>query len=145
MSASVLDAVVAGARRSAELRERAIARDAFERTWAARKPRGDQFEAALRQPGVRIIAECKRRSPAKGVLRQKYDPGTIGRSYESGGAAAISVLTEPTFFDGSLERYVIDAGALAGKYGKVVVSIFPGRSGLRDDAAVVAGRLVRVI
>ncbi|MES1241364.1 MAG: IPT/TIG domain-containing protein [Acidobacteriota bacterium] len=48
-------------------------------------------------------------------------------------------------FDGSLERYVIDAKALAGRYGQVVVSIFPGRSGLRDDAAVVTARLVQVI
>lgn len=104
MSASVLNAVVAGARRSAELRERAIVPDAFERAWRERRPRGTEFAAALRQPGVRIIAECKRRSPAKGVLRQTYDPAAIARSYESAGAAAISVLTEPTFFDGSLEH-----------------------------------------
>jgi hypothetical protein len=45
-------------------------------------------------------------------------------------------------FDGSLERYVIDAKALAGKYGRVVVSIFPGRSGLRDDAALAIARLM---
>ena len=104
MSASVLDAVVAGARRSADLRERAIVGDAFDRAWNARRPRGDQFEASLRQGGVRIIAECKRRSPAKGVLRATYDPVGIARSYESAGAAAISVLTEPTFFDGSLDH-----------------------------------------
>jgi indole-3-glycerol phosphate synthase len=104
MSASVLDAVVAGARRSAQLRERAIVRDAFERAWNEGRPRGDQFETTLRQSGVRIIAECKRRSPAKGVLRPTYDPVAIARSYESAGAAAISVLTEPTFFDGSLDH-----------------------------------------
>ena len=104
MSPSVLDAVVAGARRSAELRERAIVRDAFERAWRERRPRGTEFESSLRQPGVRIIAECKRRSPAKGVLRQTYDPVAIAGAYESAGAAAISVLTEPTFFDGALEH-----------------------------------------
>jgi len=104
MSASVLEAVVAGARRSAELRERATVRDAFERAWRERRPRGTEFEAALRQSGVRIIAECKRRSPAKGVLRPSYDPVAIAHSYDSAGAAAISVLTEPTFFDGSLEH-----------------------------------------
>jgi indole-3-glycerol phosphate synthase len=51
-----------------------------------------------------VIAECKRRSPSRGVLAQDYDPVAIARQYESGGAAAISVLTEPTFFDGALEH-----------------------------------------
>jgi indole-3-glycerol phosphate synthase len=52
---------------------------------------------------VNVIAECKRRSPSRGVLRPDYDPAAISRAYEAAGAAAISVLTEPTFFDGSLE------------------------------------------
>jgi indole-3-glycerol phosphate synthase len=51
-----------------------------------------------------VIAECKRRSPSKGVLAVQYDPAAIATQYEQGGAAAISVLTEPTFFDGSLEH-----------------------------------------
>ena len=51
---------------------------------------------------VNVIAECKRRSPSRGVLRAGYDPVAIARSYADAGAAAISVLTEPTFFDGSL-------------------------------------------
>ncbi len=51
-----------------------------------------------------MIAECKRRSPSKGVLAATYDPVAIARSYEAGGAVAISVLTEPTFFDGALEH-----------------------------------------
>jgi indole-3-glycerol phosphate synthase len=104
MNSNLLDAVVAGARRSAELRERAAARDGFQEAWTGRQPRGDRFETALRQPGIRVIAECKRRSPAKGVLRGEYDPVAIARSYEAAGAAAISVLTEPTFFDGSLQH-----------------------------------------
>src|SRR4029079_6793672 len=51
-----------------------------------------------------VIAECKRRSPSKGVLAARYDPVAIAKQYEAGGAAAISVLTEPTFFDGALEH-----------------------------------------
>ena len=58
------------------------------------------FRAALAAPGVRVIAECKRRSPSRGVLRADYDPVAIARRYAEAGAAAISVLTEPTFFDG---------------------------------------------
>ena len=62
------------------------------------------FRATLRAPGVRIIAECKRRSPSRGVLRRDYDAVAIARWYAAGGAAALSVLTEPTFFDGTLDH-----------------------------------------
>jgi indole-3-glycerol phosphate synthase len=50
-----------------------------------------------------VIAECKRRSPSRGVIRADYDAVSIARGYAAAGAAAMSVLTEPTFFDGSLE------------------------------------------
>jgi indole-3-glycerol phosphate synthase len=53
---------------------------------------------------VNVIAECKRRSPSRGVLATHYDPAAIAKKYEAGGAAAISVLTEPTFFDGALDH-----------------------------------------
>jgi indole-3-glycerol phosphate synthase len=66
---------------------------------------GAAFERGLGTVGrVHVIAECKRRSPSKGVLAIQYDPAAIARQYEQGGAAAISVLTEPTFFDGALEH-----------------------------------------
>jgi len=65
------------------------------------------FRTALsRTDHVNIVAECKRRSPSRGVLRADYDPAAIARGYSSAGAAAISVLTEPTFFDGSLDHLV---------------------------------------
>ena len=64
-----------------------------------------RFRSALsRDDRINIIAECKRRSPSKGVLRERYGPVAIARSYEGAGAAALSVLTEPAFFDGSLEH-----------------------------------------
>ena len=50
-----------------------------------------------------MIAECKRRSPSRGILREDYDAAAHAAAYASAGAAAISVLTEPTFFDGSLD------------------------------------------
>ena len=84
----------------ARIRSRPLARAA-----GARQPGGQAFRDAIGREGrVNIIAECKRRSPARGVLAPTYAPAAIARGYEAAGAAAISVLTEPTFFDGALEH-----------------------------------------
>jgi indole-3-glycerol phosphate synthase len=111
MSSDLLNTVVAAARRSADERESRVSRSAMEREAAKRPPNGAGFRASLAAPGMRIIAECKRRSPSRGVLRASYDPVAIARGYAANGAAAISVLTEPTFFDGDLDhlRRVRDA------------------------------------
>lgn len=101
---SLLDAVTAAARRSADERERRTLRSDLERLARERRRKGPTFRESLAAPGVRIIAECKRRSPSRGVLRADYDPVAIARGYASAGAAAISVLTEPTFFDGTLDH-----------------------------------------
>jgi indole-3-glycerol phosphate synthase len=98
----VLQAIVAGARRSADLRAAATPLDRIDERGADRPPRGDAFRASLAADGVRVIAECKRRSPSKGVLRADYDPVAIATSYARAGAAGISVLTEPSFFDGAM-------------------------------------------
>ena len=100
----VLAAAVGAARRSSDERARGAARAAIERRAAAAQPRPRALADALAQPGVRVIAECKRRSPSRGVLRKDFQPGVIAAGYARAGAAAISVLTEPTFFDGSLEH-----------------------------------------
>jgi indole-3-glycerol phosphate synthase len=105
MSGDLLEAMVASARRSADERERRAPRADLERQLAAsRRPQGQAFRASLAAGGIRVIAECKRRSPSRGILRDVYDAPAIAKAYEAAGAAAISVLTEPTFFDGSLEH-----------------------------------------
>jgi indole-3-glycerol phosphate synthase len=99
----VLDRIVeAKAIRVAESRRGPIAEQITE-TPRDSAPRS--MTESLRRAGrTNIIAEIKRRSPSKGVLREDFDPASIATSYEGAGAAAISVLTEEDFFDGSLEH-----------------------------------------
>jgi indole-3-glycerol phosphate synthase len=65
---------------------------------------GGRFSSALRRDAVNIIAEIKRRSPSKGVIRENFDPENIALNYTNNGAAAVSCLTEEDFFDGSLDH-----------------------------------------
>ena len=64
---------------------------------------GQRLSEALRQDHIAIIAEIKRRSPSKGTLNSSIDASAQAAAFERGGAAAISVLTEPTFFGGTLD------------------------------------------
>lgn len=117
-SGDLLAAIVAATRRIVEVREAREPLAALARR-ADRVERGGKrlLSALTRLDRVNVIAECKRRSPSRGVLRAEYDPVAIARGYVDAGAAAISVLTEPTFFDGSLEhlaavRAAVDAPLL---------------------------------
>lgn len=98
--ADLLETIVAATRQAVAVRAAAVpaSRLAFTRTAG-----GPAFTTALRSgPPPRIIAECKRRSPSRGILRADYAAPAHARAYAAAGAAAISVLTEPTFFDGAL-------------------------------------------
>ena len=101
----LLATIVAATRHMVAERERRCPATALAAQAASATPGGARFVAALRAPGrVRVIAECKRRSPSRGVLRADYRPDRIAAAYEAHGAAAVSVLTEPTFFDGALDH-----------------------------------------
>jgi indole-3-glycerol phosphate synthase len=95
------DVVVATRARIAELKE-VVKQEALEqRIASAEAPRG--FARSLQGADIAIIAEIKRRSPSKGPLNEDLNPREMATSFARGGAAAISVLTEPDFFRGSME------------------------------------------
>ncbi len=71
------------------------------------------FAAALAQPGVRVITEVKRASPSRGHMSDIPDAAALARQYVDGGAAAISVLTEPAHFEGALADLVAVSAAVA--------------------------------
>ena len=103
-AADLLATIVAATRRVTEVRAAREPISDLARRAETRQPRPGAFRAALGRDGrVNVIAECKRRSPSRGVLRPRYEVAAIAKAYARVGAAAISVLTEPTFFDGSLD------------------------------------------
>ena len=101
--ADVLEQILDGRRRSVQRAKSAKSLDEVERE-AEKAPLCRPFKAGLQGSGaVRVIAEMKRRSPSAGVIRDPYEPAEVAKAYERGGAAALSVLTEPDWFAGSLE------------------------------------------
>lgn len=101
----LLETIVAATRRSLENRSMSGPAAGVADAVRERQPQGRAFIETLRETGrCRVIAECKRRSPSRGVIREDYDPAAIASGYAEAGAAAISVLTEPGFFDGALEH-----------------------------------------
>jgi indole-3-glycerol phosphate synthase len=98
----VLGDIVAGVREDVAAREALIPLPEM-RARAADAPPAKDGLAALRAPGVGVIAEVKRRSPSKGPLASISDPAALAAAYQSGGARMISVLTEQRRFGGSLK------------------------------------------
>lgn len=87
--------------RVAEAKQKVTEEVLEQRIVAVEPPRS--LSAALSGPGIDVIAEIKRATPSKGPLDLDLDAATLARAYADGGAAAISVLTEPNYFKGSLD------------------------------------------
>ena len=103
----LLAAIVAATKKTVSVRSTEVSLDEMDRRAAAVEPRAQLFRRALSEARrTNVIAECKRRSPSRGVLKANYDAAAVASGYEQAGAAAISVLTEPAFFDGSLDHLV---------------------------------------
>jgi indole-3-glycerol phosphate synthase len=110
----ILQRILAAKRAEVALARKAVSDDKIEQRARAQAPARD-FVAAMRAKigagAVAIIAEIKRASPSKGLLRKDFDPAEIARSYEAGGAACLSVLTDREFFLGSSEHLSAARGA----------------------------------
>jgi indole-3-glycerol phosphate synthase len=109
--ASILERIVATKREEIERAKIFAPEDHLRRLIEEQSPPRD-FLAAIRDaPGVALIAEVKKASPSKGVIRESFNPVEIARIYEEHGATCISVLTDEPYFQGHIEflRWIKDA------------------------------------
>lgn len=100
---TIVDTIVARTRADLEEARARISLEEMRHRAAAAPPPRDFLAALQPSPaGVKLIAEVKKASPSKGLLCPDFDPLALARTYEANGASAISVLTEPHFFQGEL-------------------------------------------
>ena len=98
---TILDRIVEARRGSIAHRKRSLPEAALKFAVEKAQPPRD-FPAALSRDAFNVIAELKKASPSRGVLRENYTPASLAASLQAAGAAALSVLTEEEFFSGSL-------------------------------------------
>ena len=111
MPSTILDKIIEAKRRELARRQREEPLATLEQR-VKEMPPPLNFSGALMGPGIRLIAEIKKASPSRGLLRPEFDPSALARTYADNGAAAISVLTEVDHFQGSLEHLVQVKSAL---------------------------------
>jgi indole-3-glycerol phosphate synthase len=99
---NILDRIVEARRESVSRRKRVLPEAALRMAVDKKVPPPRGFASALTGPGVRVIAELKKASPSRGLIRTEFAPASLAASLEEAGAAALSVLTEEDFFSGSL-------------------------------------------
>jgi|TARA_B100001063_G_scaffold120139_1_gene112169 indole-3-glycerol phosphate synthase len=102
----ILDEIIERTKADLEIRQKDIPLDLLGRTLASNPfaPRDVKpFLTATKEEPIRIIAEVKKASPSKGIIKEDFNPMEIAQAYSNSGANAISVLTEPHYFQGNLE------------------------------------------
>ena len=114
----------------------------------AQLPAPRDFLAALRQAAVKpaVIAEVKKASPSKGVIREDFDPVAIAKAYAAGGASCLSVLTDKQFFQGGFEvlvdvRAAVDVPLLCKDFILTPYQLYQARAAGADAALLIAAIL----
>lgn len=144
-AAPILERILESRRAAiAELKASGMAAGLPQSVAAAPAPR--DFRLALRRSGVALIAECKERSPSGGLLQRPYDPVRLAQRYAANGAAAISVLTEPEFFGGSLDhlqavRAAVDVPVLCKDFIIDPIQVLAARAVGADAVLLIVGVL----
>ena len=144
-AAPILDRILES-RRAAIAALKSSGAEAGLRQSVAAAPAPRDFRQALRRTGVALIAECKERSPSGGLLQRPYDPVRLAQRYAANGAAAISVLTEPEFFGGSLDhlqavRAAVDVPVLCKDFIIDPIQILAARAAGADAVLLIVGVL----
>jgi len=108
---SILERIMATKREEVERAKVFASEEHLRRMVDQQSPPRDFLASICNTPDIALIAEVKKASPSKGVIRESFDPVSIARTYEEHGAACISVLTDEPYFQGHIEflRWVKDA------------------------------------
>jgi indole-3-glycerol phosphate synthase len=144
---TILDDIVRHKREELAERVRTRPRSLLERA-CRDAPAARDFEAALRPTpgGVRLVAEVKKASPSRGVLASSFDPVGLARTYAAYGAAAISVLTDEKYFQGSLDllaaiRAAVDVPLLRKDFVLEEYQVWESRAAGADAVLLIAAIL----
>lgn len=144
-----LETVLQAKRAEVALRMRSAPVERLKETELYHRPR-QSLEAALRAREFGVIAEVKKASPSKGLIRADFDPVKIGRQYQGGGASAVSVLTDEKFFSGRLDylrelRRSIDIPLLRKDFILDVYQLHEARSAGADAVLLIVASLDRQV
>jgi len=140
-----LDTIIAHKREEVAWQKQVKPLDTWKAAAESAPPPSDLL-TALRAPGVSLIAEVKKASPSKGLLCPDFDPVRLARAYATNGAAAISVLTDARFFQGSLDdlravRQAVDIPVLRKDFVVDAYQVYEARAAGADAVLLIVAAL----
>ena len=144
----ILDTIIAHKQKELQIEAEQVPLATLKSKLANLPPTKD-FRAAIAQSGnINLIAEVKKKSPSKGIIREDFDPIQIAETYAENGAAAISVLTDVRFFDGRLDylssiRQVVDVPLLRKDFTIDPYHIYQARVASADAILLIVAALTK--